>query len=101
MTTYNVNDNITFTQFGITLNGNVTRIIKKGYYEVTYGDNNKTIVADAEIEEGRFSLVVSFSINAITKLVEVCSPRDAMDYIYNVVIPNGWKFEGCTIGARY
>lgn len=102
MKTYNVNENINFTQFGITLRGTITRVVKPGYYEVAYGKHNsKTIVAEAEIEEGRFSALVTFIREGVKKTVELCGMESAMEYIYDVIEPNGWEFDTCTIGRRY
>lgn len=102
MKTFNVNDEINFTQFGITLRGTITRIVKPGYYEVTYGKyNSKTVVAEAEIEVGRFFPIVTFFREGVKKYVQLCGMEAAMEYIYEVIERNGWEFDSCVVGYRY
>lgn len=107
MKTYNVNDNINFTQFGMTMNGNITKVVRieedgTGYYQVTYGPyNSRTIVATEEIEEGRFSAIVTFIREGVKHSVELCSVKEAMNYLYNVVCKNGWEFDNIVKGDIY
>lgn len=107
MKTYNVNDNINFTQNGLILNGTINRVIRteadgSAYYEVQFSKEGKCVVCTDEIEEGSFSAFVFFYRDGKRKCVELCSVKEAWGYVLDVVSKHkDWHFDTITRGRYY
>jgi len=101
MTNFTINQEINFVQYGTVFNGTITMTgLSNGHCLVVKVGTSETII-DVDDIVGPCSALVKFVMNGVERINELCSPKEAWNYVDNVITKNGWDFKDVTMGTLY